>query len=338
MLTDDIAIGDNIIIFLLEPLRQRDSAATVGVIQIVELLSGIDVESIHTISVCRKNDDMDLQIENFIIVVVAVHIGIRNSFITEARFCQSKLTLDISIRCRKQIMDRVVVNRPSKHIKNLSIQLELQHLSGKDIIHIALLQHLNMLMNRLCNVSDDMLLGVHINSCLRKETRQRVHRFQVICDAHSTDIVRQKACVVDCFHDSFAVNVRMIRNRCCRRFSACCRLRNGWLCGLCRLRRFLIRDGRLPDSRRRATDDCPGSRLISRLSCWRFTGCGLWRFCFTGIHHIEDRQLSRCLRTFSSRLARRSLIGGPQTQRIIVGAAHLFGFNISGYGRAFFIL
>ena len=201
----------------------------------MELLLRVIVQRVHAIHVRREDDDLNLQIQNVILIVIPVHIGVPDAFIAEARFRQAKLPLDVGIRGREKIVDRVVVDRPSEHIKYLCAQFELKHLSGKVVIYALTFQQADVLVDLFDDIGNDRFLRVHVDTGMRQETSQRVHGFEIIGDAHSAHVVCQKACVIDGLHHSFTVNVRVILRQGCRGRSN--RRRRDWLCDrgcLCR--------------------------------------------------------------------------------------------------------
>ena len=246
MLTDDIAVRNDVIILLFKFLRQGDRAAAIHVVQIMELLLRVIVQRVHAIHVRREDDDLNLQIQNVILIVIPVHIGVPDAFIAEARFRQAKLPLDVGIRGREKIVDRVVVDRPSEHIKYLCAQFELKHLSGKVVIYALTFQQADVLVDLFDDIGNDRFLRVHVDTGMRQETSQRVHGFEIIGDAHSAHVVCQKACVIDGLHHSFTVNVRVILRQGCRgrsnrrrRDRLCdrgCLCRSSGCCGRCSCR------------------------------------------------------------------------------------------------------
>ena len=82
MLTDDITVRYDVIVFLLELLRKGNSAATVCVIQVVELLLRVFIQRIHAVCVCCEDDDLNLQVQYVILIVVTIDIGIADTLIT----------------------------------------------------------------------------------------------------------------------------------------------------------------------------------------------------------------------------------------------------------------
>ena len=106
----------------------------------MELLLRVIVQRVHAIGICGKDDDMNFQRQYLVLIVVVIDVCVADALIAEALFRQAELTFNIRVRGGKEIMDRIIVNRPSEHIKYLCTQLKLQYLSGKDVIHTLLLQ------------------------------------------------------------------------------------------------------------------------------------------------------------------------------------------------------
>lgn len=102
------ALNIESLILLFEFLRQGDRAAAIRVVQIMELLLRVIVQRVHAIHVRREDDDLNLQIQNVILIVIPVHIGVPDAFIAEARFRQAELPLDVGIRGREKIVDAAI--------------------------------------------------------------------------------------------------------------------------------------------------------------------------------------------------------------------------------------
>ena len=331
MLTDDIAVRNDVIILLFEFLRQGNRATAIRVVQIMELLLRVIVQRVHAIHVRREDDDLNLQIQNVILIVIPVHIGVPDALIAEACFRQAELPLDVGIRGREKIVDRVVVDRPSKHIKYLCAQFELKHLSGKVVICALTFQQADVLLDLFDDIGNDRFLRVHVDTGLRQETSQRVHGFEIIGDAHSTHVVCQNSCVIDGLHHGFAVNVR--NDRRLRGGRGLCRLCSGWPCRRSCLCRIALRCGLRRQFRRYR----PLRHRLRRL-CRSFSAGRLCRGSITVAERVEHGQLVRIFIALPARLARRRLISRPQAQRVIVAASQFLGFDVRWNGRAFLIL
>ena len=191
-------------------------------------------------------------------------------------------------------MNGVVIDRPSKHIKDLSTQLKLQYLSGKIIVQALLLQRGDVAVDLINDLRDNDLLRIHIDAGLCEEPRQRIHGFQVVRDANFAHIVCQKACIVDCLHYGFTINLREVScglSRRCDSFCRCCICR-----GSCFMRRFC------------SVDRCSRACLhIRRLTCsgvlssWRRYNrllCSTLHLSVTGrlLRRIvaKSRQIKKC--------------------------------------------
>ncbi len=191
MFADEIAVRNNIIVFFLKSSGKRRCAATVFVVQLMEVIFCIWIERRNTLTVSRINNHID-----FIGVWIAffrVLTTIRDSdaFIIKFCFGKSELPIQIGICGRVQVVNGVIINAFTKNIKHLCVQPKLHHFLSQFRVIPVWFQSLYVVMNHTNNIGHDFIVSTSIDLRLAKQVRQRKQRMKVIVNAHTSDIICQ---------------------------------------------------------------------------------------------------------------------------------------------------
>ena len=150
MLADWITIGNDAVIFLADFLRvDSGNVSPVIVIQAVESLLRIGMQTFHTLFIGNKEDDINLKSRQVSEIHVLISISHADTFSTELDVCNLELTLDIGICRREHAMYRIIVHSLTKGIENLRGQLELLNLLDKLIILAGCLKALHIAVDHL---------------------------------------------------------------------------------------------------------------------------------------------------------------------------------------------
>ena len=82
----------------------------------------VAIQSSYTFTIGGKKNNINFVAVRVIFIFVLIPILVANAFTAELRFSLSKLPVQICICSRKQIVNCIIVDAFTEHIKNLSIQ------------------------------------------------------------------------------------------------------------------------------------------------------------------------------------------------------------------------
>ena len=167
--TDKITVRNDVVVSLFVFGRQRDRAATIGVIQSVEMVFGVVFELGNTFVIRSKQDHINLIAVGIVLVSVNVAVLVADAFITELYIGNAELAVKVSIRSRQHIVNGIVIDALAEHVKHLRFELELHDLFGKLIVFSAVFQRHDIVMDHLNDIGDNIVVRTLIDQRLHKQ-------------------------------------------------------------------------------------------------------------------------------------------------------------------------
>ena len=170
VLTDFIAVGDNIAVLLLAFLRFSHYVFTVLIIQLVELLLGVLIQLRDAFTVERKQNTIHLKGVRITEVKVFTTIRQVESATTHLGVRHSHLAVKIGLRCCKQIDLLVGMDCFAKDVKYLDGKLHFHDLLCELGIFSGLAQIGHILANQLRNIVLNIVRCRNANIELRQQS------------------------------------------------------------------------------------------------------------------------------------------------------------------------
>ena len=170
MLTDFIAVGDNIAVLLLAFLRFSHYVFTVLIIQLVELLLGVLIQLRDAFAVERKQNTIHLKGVRITEVKVFTTIRQVESATTHLGVRHSQLAVKVGLRCCKQVDLLVGMDCFAKDVKYLDGKLHFHDLLCELGIFSGLTQIGHILANQLRNIVLNIVRCRNANIELRQQS------------------------------------------------------------------------------------------------------------------------------------------------------------------------
>ena len=204
--TYDITVRNNAIVLSAETVRINSrNVSAVCIVEIMELCLCICVQTLDTFIIRREDNYVDLVSIRLVHIKILTTVFVCYALASELGFGKTELTINIGIGGSKQIVNRVVINRFSKHIEYLRRELKLLNHIRKLVISSCCLQAFSMVVDHTNNISDNFLGCRFAKLGLSEQTSHLIKRCKIVGNSYTSDIISQKTVIVDKLHYCFTV-------------------------------------------------------------------------------------------------------------------------------------